>query len=794
MFDSVWVKLRARRRIRSLRGKLLLPVTGLMLIALLGSLAAFALGTFLTQNQLLAQQGSMEADLVRRAMAARIGDVTNAATMLANDPNVLTAIQSSGPTALEVLNRRAILVGSRLNLDVVQIYNERGQARVNLMHSSLYQESLLLDAAKSLSPTIQVIRGRVLLLQRADMPNAAGTVIAGLDMETELHRLVTTQRLASDLGLSFEDVYVGTREGLPLDVAGGRSRGYYTQRVVVPVGDTFIELLLVRPLAEITRVTRTGLTVMVGSMLFTTLLLILLSVAVTSSITRPVRRLAAAAEAVARGDLGQRVAVNPDEPFGIGSDDEIGLLAATFNKMVAELGDLYTHLEDKVAARTRDLATAADVARAVSASLDMNTMLRESIQAIRTHFGFDYVGIFLIESESQSAVLQEAVGAAAQKLKAEGWQVPLGSQSAVGIAAATGEPYVIQDFLIELPHLKAPPCPDARAEAAIPLVFEKTTIGVLDVQDSRPNVFTPDVVNLLVTSANQITVGIHNAQLYTQQKRTAERLAEIDQLKNQFLAVMSHELRTPLNSIIGFSRVLLKGMDGPLNEMQEQDLKIIYDSGQHLLLLVQDIIDISRIKAGKLELQFEEVNLSEIVQSALDAISTLVKDKPVTLAQFIAPEIPPLRADRRRLRQILLNLLSNAVKFTETGLIAVSAQVVEMWNAQTDRVEPFVQVSVSDTGIGIPADKLADIFVEFTQVDSSDSRRYDGAGLGLPITKKLVELHGGRIWVKSKMGEGSTFSFTIPLNADNVSENVPIDTVEGATACVNQDISCSACG
>lgn len=794
MFDSVLARLRARWRIRSLRGKLLLPVTGLMLIALSGSMAAFALGTLLTQNQLLAQQSSVEADLVKRALAARIGDVMNAATMLANDPNILASIQAAGPGALETLNRRAILISNRLNIDIVQIYNERGQARVNLMHSSLYQEPLLLDAANSRSPVIRAIRGRVLLLQRADMPNKAGVVVTGLDVETELHRLVTTQRLASDVGLHVEDVYVGTREGLSFDAAEGRSRDYYTQRIIVPVGDTPVELLLVRPLTEITQVTRTGLTVMVGSTLFTTLLLILLSVAVTSSITRPVRRLAAAAEAVAQGDLRQRVAVNPDAPFRIGSDDEIGLLAATFNKMVAELGDLYTHLEDKVAARTRDLATAADVARAVSSSLDMNTMLRESIQAVRAHFGFDYVGIFLIESESQLAVLQEAMGTAAQKLKAEGWQVPLGSQSAVGIAAATGEPCVIQDSL-GLPCLKAPPCADARSEAAIPLIFDKTTIGVLDIQDSRPNVFTPDVVNLLVTSANQIAVGIHNAQLYAQQKRMVERLAEVDQLKNQFLAVMSHELRTPLNSIIGFSRVLLKGMDGPLNEMQEQDLKIIYDSGQHLLMLVQDIIDISRIKAGKLELQFEEVNLSEIVQGALDAISTLVKDKPVALAQFIAPEIPPLWADRRRLRQILLNLLSNAVKFTESGLIAVNAQVVEIWNAQSDRVEPFVQVSVSDTGIGIPSDKLADIFVEFTQVDSSDSRRYDGAGLGLPITKKLVELHGGRIWVKSTVGEGSTFFFTLPLSADRASEveNASVE-VEGARTCANYGLSYAASG
>ncbi|MCX7683312.1 MAG: HAMP domain-containing histidine kinase, partial [Anaerolineae bacterium] len=256
-----------------------------------------------------------------------------------------------------------------------------------------------------------------------------------------------------------------------------------------------------------------------------------------------------------------------------------------------------------------------------------------------------------------------------------------------------------------------------------------------------------------------------------QQKRTAERLAEMDYLKTQFLAVMSHELRTPLNSIIGFSKVLLKGIDGPINERQAQDLKYIHESGQHLLALVQDIIDISRINAGKMELQLEEVDLREIVQSAMDAVTPLVQGKPITLEQHI-DELPPLYADRRRLRQIMLNLLSNAIKFTEKGYISVSAQIVESWNTCTEQQESFVQVSVSDTGIGIPADRLTEIFEEFTQVDSSDSRSRDGAGLGLPITKKLIELHGGRIWVKSKVGEGSTFTFTLPLNSRGVQEVV----------------------
>jgi len=741
-----------------------------MLFALLSSVIAFAIGTYYTQERFLTQQTAKEADLIRQALAVRADNVTAAADLLAHDPNVVAAVQSGGPEALETLNERAMLVSTRLNLDVIQIYDQRARARVNLMNASLYREPLLLDAARS-AIAIQVVRGRILLLRFSQMSDDVGAVVTGLDMATELHRLVTAHGLSSDVVMCFEGVCAGTRYDLPIHALNGRSHGFYNRRVTASIGDTTIELLLIRSLNEITQVTRAGLTVMIVSMLLTTVVLILSSVGVTRSISLPVQRLSAVAERVAQGDLCQQVVVDAGGPLRIGSDDEIGLLAATFNKMVAELRDLYSNLEDKVASRTRDLATLADVARAIASSLDLNTILKESAQALRAHLGFDYVGIFLIESESQLVVLQEAAGKIGGDFKTQEIQLPVGSQSPVGIAAATGQACIVQDFTGGPLQMNVLPCLDARAEAAIPLIFEKAVLGVLDIQSTCPNIFTPDIVNLLATSANQIAIGIHNTQLYVQQKHTAEQLAEIDQIKTQFLAVMSHELRTPLNSIIGFSKVLLKGLDGPLTETQKHDLQIVCDSGQHLLTLVQDLIDISRINAGKMELEIEEVDLQEMVQSVLDALSALVRDKPVTLAQSIAPDIPPVPADRRRLRQILLNLLSNAVKFTEAGMITVSAQTIRAWNPSSNRVEPFVQVDVTDTGIGIPPEKLNDIFVEFVQVDSSDSRCYGGAGLGLPIAKKLVELHGGRIWAKSQVGHGSSFIFTLPLLQNSVTRD-----------------------
>jgi signal transduction histidine kinase len=267
-----------------------------------------------------------------------------------------------------------------------------------------------------------------------------------------------------------------------------------------------------------------------------------------------------------------------------------------------------------------------------------------------------------------------------------------------------------------------------------------------------------------------------------------EQLAEADRLKTQFLAIISHELRTPLNSIIGFSKILLKGTDGPLTAAQTEDLGIIHDAGQHLLSLIQDILDVSQINAGKMYLNFETIDLGELAQSMLDAVAAMVQDKSISLVVDIDPALPLIRADKRRLRQIMLNLLSNAAKFTEVGQISVQARQIRALNPDTGQMEPFVEVSVSDTGIGIPKERQGDIFKEFAQVDGSTTRRYEGIGLGLPITKRLVELHGGRIWVKSVVNQGSTFSFMLPLNQSRVADLQAPESVEA----VKQEVGYAA--
>jgi len=289
------------------------------------------------------------------------------------------------------------------------------------------------------------------------------------------------------------------------------------------------------------------------------------------------------------------------------------------------------------------------------------------------------------------------------------------------------------------------------ADVYVPLTTRDQILGVLALVESDGR--SPEGLDFVEIIGANLSVALENARLYQDAVETARQLKEMDRLKNQFLANMSHELRTPLNSIIGFSRVILKGIDGPLTDMQRTDLQSVYDSGQHLLGLINDILEISKIQAGKMELSFEDTDLREIIKGVMSTAIALVKDKPVELQQSVPQDLPTIRADSRRIRQVLLNLVGNATKFTEEGFIHVEAEA-----SPTE-----VVISVTDSGIGIPSSKLGTIFDEFTQVDGSSTRRAGGTGLGLSITRHFVEMHGGRIWVESTSDIGTAFCIALPI-------------------------------
>ncbi len=294
---------------------------------------------------------------------------------------------------------------------------------------------------------------------------------------------------------------------------------------------------------------------------------------------------------------------------------------------------------------------------------------------------------------------------------------------------------------------------EIKGSLIVPLKVENTLIGILLLGDKLSGeIFNAQELEVLSVAANQAAISLENARLYQELSSSNARLMQASQLKSQFLANMSHELRTPLNSIIGFSKVLLNRLDGDLTERQEAYLRSVHNSSTHLLRLISDILDFSRIEAGRLEVRPEEIDVNELLEECVESSAPLVRGKPVKIEKDVPLELPRLHADRTKVKQILLNLLSNAIKFTATGRVLVRVQ------PEPDRLH----VSVADTGIGIRQDDLAGLFEPFHRLDSPLAREAGGTGLGLAISKKFVELHGGRIWAESRENKGSTFHFTLP--------------------------------
>ncbi len=407
--------------------------------------------------------------------------------------------------------------------------------------------------------------------------------------------------------------------------------------------------------------------------------------------------------------------------------------------------------------RAQQLEIAAEVSRLATSTLETGTLLSRAVNLLRERFGFYHTAIYLLDEQGKYAVVREATGQPGVQMKEAKHSIAVGSKTIVGQVTENGKPYAALDSSKD-PYFRAHPLlPETKTQLALPLKIGDRMLGALDIHVSRANAFLPADIAVLQSLADQVAVALDNARSYEVEREALKEMREADRLKTQFLANMSHELRTPLNSIIGFSRVILKGIDGPITDLQNQDLTAIHNAGQHLLGLINDILDISRIDAGKMELAFEEVDMRNLIQSVSSTALGLIKDKPIRLSQFIPDDMPLARADPIRTRQVLLNLLSNAAKFTESGSIVVEAKL------QTSPDDyPEIVVSVSDTGSGIPAEHFPKLFTEFSQVDASPTRRTGGTGLGLSICKRLIEMHGGRIWVDSILGKGSTFYFTLP--------------------------------
>jgi len=294
-----------------------------------------------------------------------------------------------------------------------------------------------------------------------------------------------------------------------------------------------------------------------------------------------------------------------------------------------------------------------------------------------------------------------------------------------------------------------------RSILSVPMLRDGQPIGTITVAAGRTMLFPDKQVELLKTFADQAVIAVENTRLFNEIQDKTQQLEIANRHKSEFLANMSHELRTPLNAVIGFSEVLLERMFGEVNPKQEEYLNDILSSGKHLLSLINDILDLSKIEAGRMELESQPFDLPAALDNALTLIRERAARHGLRLEVTVDPGLGEVKGEERKVKQVLLNLLSNAVKFTpEGGKISLSASLND----------GMAEISVADTGVGIAPEDQEAIFEEFRQVGSDYARKREGTGLGLALARRLVALHGGRLWVESEPGKGSTFTFTLPVS------------------------------
>jgi signal transduction histidine kinase len=469
----------------------------------------------------------------------------------------------------------------------------------------------------------------------------------------------------------------------------------------------------------------------------------------------PIQVLQAGAARIGSGDLSQRISIK--------TGDELEALADQFNEMGGRLQESYTDLENKVALRTRELAQSVDelralgeVSQAVNSTLDLSavlsTIVAKAVQLSNTEAG----AIYVYDDLTRQFQLRATHGMGETLIAAVSDNRTDLSDTTIGEATERREPIQIPDLRetlhssLEEAILRA----GFRALLAVPLLRPNHVVGALVVRRRQPGLFPQAVVDLLQTFADQSVLAIQNARLFTEVEEKSRQLEIASQHKSQFLANMSHELRTPLNAILGYTELVLDDIYGEVPGKMRGVLDRVQRNGQHLLGLINDVLDISKIEAGQMTISVASYSLEDVLHSVLASVESLATEKKLALKRDIQPHLPVGRGDERRITQVLLNLVGNAIKFTDHGEVVVAAS----------EADGSFQIAVSDTGPGISADEQERIFEEFHQADASTTKTKSGTGLGLSIAKQIVEMHGGRIWVESKPGSGSIFRISLPVN------------------------------
>jgi GAF domain-containing protein len=454
----------------------------------------------------------------------------------------------------------------------------------------------------------------------------------------------------------------------------------------------------------------------------------------------------------------RRIEVRPFTPA------QIKLLETFADQAVIAIENV--RLFQELEARTGELARSVgelkalgEVGQAVSSTLDLQTVLSAIVGHAVQLSGTSGGVIYEFDEAAQEFHLRASFRMEGEIVQALQVTPVRPGQGATGQMATVRAPVQVPDILEEREYTGTRVRPmlarlGYRSVLAVPLLREERIMGALTVWRKEAGNFSTEVVNLLQTFATQSALAIQNARLFREIEEKSQQIEAANRHKSEFLANMSHELRTPLNAIIGFSEVLQEKLFGELNEKQAEYTDDILTSGRHLLSLINEILDLSKVEAGRMELELAAFHLPLAIDNARTFVRERATRHGITLDVTVDDRLGDIVGDERKIKQILLNLLSNAVKFTpEGGRIGIEAR----------QADGSVEISVTDTGVGIAPEDQPKIFEEFRQVGADYSHKVEGTGLGLTLAKKFVELHGGRIWVESKVGKGSKFTFTLPI-------------------------------
>ncbi|MER8795355.1 ATP-binding protein [Mesorhizobium sp. M0984] len=482
------------------------------------------------------------------------------------------------------------------------------------------------------------------------------------------------------------------------------------------------------------------------------LLALALGYIISWSLIEPVKKIETRLRQIAAGDFAQQVAVV--------NRDELGVLAGNVNQTSEQLGQLYQEVQARTAELARsvgELEALGEVSKAVNSTLDLDTVLQTIVAKAVQLSDTDAGTIYVFSSTRQQFRSRATYGMGDELIAAISDQAIGLNDPGIGDAARRRAPVQVPDLSEGTPSPAQKIVLDAgyRGVLVVPLLRPNKIVGALVVRRRNPGEFDQQIVHLMETFAAQSVLAIQNAKLFREIEEKGRELEAASRHKSQFLANMSHELRTPLNSVLGFTELLVDGIYGELPDKAKATVARVQANGRHLLGLINDVLDLSKIEAGQLTLALEDYSVGQIVRSTVTAVEPLARSKGLSLAVTVAENLPLGRGDERRLTQVLLNLAGNAVKFTERGAIDILA----------DAVDGHFEIIVRDTGPGIAPTDQALIFDEFQQVDNSSTRQKGGTGLGLAISKRIVEMHGGTISVESVPGSGSTFRMKIPIRA-----------------------------